>query len=243
MERMAAWICSGFPFGKPPGEPGLTSIFFSSFLPNPTSLKARFPFSACQTRTSGHEGGLPVPGTADKSPGAARALVADTGTCPGAARPWCRKTQGCSPTPPPGAQRPRCRAPSPSSPRRPHLTQRAGQGREPAAGRPGARRAAIVLPPLPGGSQPPKSTPAPAPAGLSPERSVARGLPAFPWSPRRPPSRRLCARRPGPRRCGWTSPRWRGAGPSGPRPPPAGGGRGLGGDPGRPRGLHTQGRG
>lgn len=172
---------------SPPGGLALTSIFFSSFLPNPTSLEARFPFSACQTRTS----------ELRRSPGSRNRGQIARGRAPTGGRH--RDVSRGGPTLVPGlraAVHPASRGPAPALPRPPspvsilppggptsHSALSPGS-REPAAGRPGARRAAVFIVLLrrsQGKPAPQVPPPAPAPAGLSsPERSVARGLPAFP---------------------------------------------------------------
>lgn len=174
--------------------------------------------------------------------------MAATGTCPGRPDPDAG-TRGCSPPLPPRPG-PSARAAKASEsrlhpPRGGPTSHSALKPRESGAGRqdspePGAAAAFIALLRRSQGKPAPQGPPpAPRPGGpLLPGALSSPRAPRLSWSPRRPPSRRLCARRPGPRRCRWTSPRWRGAGSSGPRPPPAGGrGRGLRGA--RAAGLHT----
>lgn len=174
---------------SPPRGLALTSIFFSSLLTNPTSPRARFPLRACWT-------GI---GELRRSPGSRNQRTNRRGPRAHWWPPPGRVPGGPTPMPGLGGAAHAPPSPGPSAraakasesrlhpPRGGPTSHSALKPRESGAGRqdspePGAAAAFIALLRRSQGKPAPKAHPRPpAPAGLSsPERSVARGLPAFP---------------------------------------------------------------
>lgn len=163
---------------------------------------------------------------------------------------------------PPGGQPWKCRCPI-----------QGREGLAPGAGAQGAGQGPVLRPPTRGALHPPPPgapchtrccgpgilAPRPrllhcfAPRGRSPSPKSQPGpprtlssqpAPRLSWSPRRPPSRRLCGRWPAPQRCRWTPPWCGGAGSSGLwSPPGTGGEREASAGPRTPSGSRLRGHG